>query len=94
MAEKVIVSEQGKVSLLEWLKSAAYAIGIAVATELQKYIDAGSLDIDWKKMAMVAFGAFITLVLGKLVAKPSVKTIYDNNYKAVTVAEDIKESNK
>lgn len=94
MAQKVIVSKQGTVSLLEWLKSAGYAVGISVAVELQKYLDAGDLNIDWKRISMVALGAFITLVIGKLVGKPSVKTVYDSNYKAVTVAEDIKEANK
>ena len=94
MANKIIVSKQWAVSLIDWLKSAGYAVGISVAVELQKYLDAGDLHIDWKRLAMVAAGSFLTLLIGKFVAKPTVKTIYDTNYKAVTVAEDIKEANK
>lgn len=92
--EKLIVSKQWSVSLLEWLKSAGYAVGITVAVELQKYIEAGDLNIDWKRIGMVALGSFLTLVIGKFVARPTVKTIYDSNHKAVAVAEDIKEANK
>lgn len=94
MANKVIVSKRWALSLLEWFKSAAYAVGITVAVELQKYLDAGDLNIDWKRIGMVAAGSFITLLIGKWAGKPHVKTIYDTNNKAVSVAEDIKEANK
>jgi hypothetical protein len=94
MAEKVIVSEQWKVSVIEWLKSAGYAVGTSVLFELQKYIDKGNLNIDWKQMGMVALGTFILFVGGKFVAKPTVKTVYSNNAQALNVAEDIKESNR
>ena len=40
MANKVIVSKQWAISLIEWFKSAGYAVAISVAVELQKYIDA------------------------------------------------------
>lgn len=90
MAEKVIISKQWALSLIDWLKSAGYAVGISVAVELQKYIDAGDLNIDWKRLAMVAAGSFLTLLIGKLVAKPTVKTIYKTNSKAASVGEDLK----
>lgn len=92
MAEKVILSKQYAVSAIEWLKSAGYAIGTAVFFEVQKYIDKGDLNIDWKQVGMVALSAFFLFVGGKFVAKPTVKTVYNTNAKAVEVSEDIKQS--
>lgn len=91
MATKVILSEQYKVSAIEWLKSAGYAVGTSVFFELQKYVDRGDLHIDWKQMGMVALGAFVLFVGGKFVAKPTVKTVYNSNAKAKEVSKDIKE---
>lgn len=91
MATKVILSKQYKVSAIEWLKSAGYAIGTAIFYELQKYIDKGDFNVDWKQMGMVALGAFVLFVSGKFVAKPTVKTVYSSNAKATAVSEEIKE---
>ena len=91
MANKVILSKQYTVSVLEWLKSAGYAVGTAVFFELQKYIDKGDLNINWKQMWMVALGAFVLFVGGKFVAKPTVKTVYNTNKKATEIANDLKE---
>lgn len=90
MANKVILSKQYTVSVIEWLKSAGYAVGTAVFFELQKYIDKGDLNINWKQMGMVALGAFVLFVGGKFVAKPTVKTVYSTNKKATEIANDLK----
>jgi len=92
--EKVVFSPQWSVTLIEWLKSAGYAVGTAVLFELQKYIDRGDLNINWKQMAMVALGAFILFVIGKFVAKPSVKTVYDSNFKAAKIADKLENESK
>lgn len=92
MAEKVILSKQYKVSLIEWLKSAGYAVGTAVLFELQNYIDKGDLDINWQQVGKIALGAFILFVSGKALAKPSVKTVYSSNAKAASVSENIKQA--
>ena len=89
MAKEVILSKQWAVSLIEWLKSAGYAVGTAVIFELQKYLDKGDLNINWKQMGMIALSAFILFIGGKFVAKPTVKTVYDSNSKATTVSKKI-----
>lgn len=86
---KVILSKQWTVSAIEWLKSAGYAVGTAVFFELQKYLDKGDLNINWKQMGMIALSAFLLFVGGKFISKPTVKTVYDSNSKATTVAEKV-----
>lgn len=90
MANKVILSKQYTVSVLEWLKSAGYAVGTAVLFELQKYLDKGDLQIDWHQMAKIALGAFILFVSGKFLGKPRVTTVYHTNEKATKIANDLK----
>ena len=94
MAQKVIVSKQGYVSLIEWLKSAGYAVGTtvlyAVQSSIEQYVETGNFDLNWSTLAKIAIGAFALFVTGKAVAKPHVKTVYNSNKKAVEVAEDIK----
>ena len=91
MANKVKVSEQFSLpSILEWVKAMLKSVGIVVLVELQKYLDAGNLNIDWKQLAMIAVGAFITFLGVKTISKPSVTTTYDTNEKANKVAETIK----
>lgn len=98
MANKIIVSKQWSVSLIEWLKSAGYAVGTAVLFAVQnsidQYVDTGNFDLNFATLGKIALGAFALFVSGKYVAKPTVKTVYDTNHKAVSVAEDIKESQK
>lgn len=90
MAQKVILSKQYTVSVLEWLKSAGYAVGTAVFFELQKYIDKGDLNINWKQTGMIALSALFLFVSGKFFAKPKVTTTYSTNEKATEIANDLK----
>ena len=100
MATKVIVSEKWKVSSIEWIKSAGYAVGTTVLYEAQKIIqtaiDTGVWDLqsNLKTLATIALSAFGLFVIGKWVAPASVKTTYSNNSHAKEVAQDIIKNNE
>lgn len=93
--EKVIVSEQWKVSAIEWLKSAGYAVGTTLIYEAQKIIQIAVETGVWdfqsslNTLSTIAISAFGLFVIGKWVAPPTVKTTYSSNKKAVEVANDL-----
>jgi len=90
MANKVILSKQWALSARDWLKSALFAVGTPVLFEVQKTLQTGSLNIDWKQLGTIAISAF-GLYLGKqLISAPKVTTTYDSNSKAAEIAEEIK----
>lgn len=87
MANKVILSEQFKVKLLDFFNGLIYGVGIPLIYYLQEYIPGW----DVHPLLKVAAGSFITHIIKKYLEKPQVTTVYSTNAKATKVSEDIKE---
>jgi hypothetical protein len=96
MAKNVIVSERWKLSVRDWLKTAALTVGTPMLYEVQKVVLAAindgtfELNINWKAVLMIGLSAGVTYALKQLTGSPKVTTVYDTNAKATEVAEDIK----
>lgn len=93
MAEKVITSEQYSLEWRDALNGLIYAGAFSALTALQQAIDANN-GIDWKIVGYAALSGIVTHFLRSFLSKPKVITTYKSNEQAVSVAEDIKESNK
>lgn len=86
MANKVILSEQWKVNVTEWLKGAGLFVGTPVLYLLQEIIPGWNIDPIFK----AAISAFLTYILQTLFEKPKVTTVYSSNEKAEEISEEIK----
>lgn len=93
MAEKVIISKRWQLSLRDWFKAIASTIIVPMLFEVQKTLDTGSLDINWKQVAMIGLGAGVAYIAKQLIGSPKVTTVYSTNEKAEAVAEDIESKN-
>lgn len=90
MANKVIVSKRWSLNLRDWLKTALLTVGVPMLYEVQRALDAGSFNIDWKRVAMIGISAGTLYLIKQLTGAPKVTTVYKTNDKAVDVAKDIK----
>jgi hypothetical protein len=95
MANKVIVSEQFKLNLRDWLKTALLTVGAPMLYEIQKIIqtaiDSGNFEvhINWKQVAMIGISAGLTYLAKQFFGSPKVTTVYQSNTKAKVVANKI-----
>lgn len=96
MAQKIIVSERWKLSVRDWLKTAALTVGTPMLYEVQKVVlkavNDGTFEvkINWIGVLMIGVSAGLTYLIKQLTGSPKVTTVYDTNAKAASVAEDIK----
>lgn len=90
MATKVILSEQFKLQLRDFVIGAIMAVGAAIIPLVQATISAGQLTFDWKAIGTMALGTFMAYVGKKFFENPKVTTVYKSNDKATEVAQTLK----
>lgn len=68
-------------SLKDFIQGALLAILAPVLVAIQESLDAGVLMLDWKKLSMIAIGAFVSYLIKKFFQKPkdAVKDEKDNS---------------
>lgn len=92
METKVIESKQGSLSIRDFLRGLAIAVGTAVLGLIAQVVESGSLDFDWKAIGVAALSAAI-IYLGKnwLVEPPKTIVISDSNATAKEVTKEVKQ---
>jgi hypothetical protein len=90
MANKVILSEQFKLSARDFLKGGIIAVVSAIFPIIQASLSQGELTFNWKSIGVTAVGAFVAYIGKNFLEPAKVITTYNNNQHAAAVASDIK----
>lgn len=90
MANKVILSEQFKLQLRDFVIGAIMAVVASLVPLIEASVSAGELTFNWKLIGLTALGAFTAYIGKKFLETPKVTTVYKTNDKAAEVAQTLK----
>lgn len=92
MENKEVTSKQFQVNIKDILRSLVLAVGTPLLVQIQRVLDSGTWDFNWKQLGMIAVGAAVAYLLKNFFTSPSIKIPIEN--KEVEASKELPQAAK